>query len=293
MIRKFGLVVALAAAISTPALAQQQTQADDKVVIEGRQLEDAVRDFVAEVAAAPKGSNLARWDRKVCVGELNLRPEYAQKLIDHVSLVAVAVGLEPGEPGCRPNILILADSNGDDLATRLVAKNPRAFQPDYASTNLGSKALSRFETSHAPVRWWHISETVLADSGKPAMQGQSVLVRRASRLRGNVREDLAHALIILDTSRIGSISFGSLCDYVAMVALAQVDAQADMGKFRSILNLFSEKADNRTIRMTQWDLDYLEALYKTPGDDISTRDNARHIARDMLDRQLKADGGGR
>ncbi len=69
-----------------PAFAQQPPQdAEDRVTVEGRKPEDAVRAFVAEVGAAPSGTNLARWDRKVCVGVMNLKTEYAQKLADEVS----------------------------------------------------------------------------------------------------------------------------------------------------------------------------------------------------------------
>ena len=289
MIRKLALGTALAAALATaPAFAQTpQASSNNKVIIEAQRPEEAVRDFVAEIGEGAKadGANLARWDRKVCVGVVNITQAYAQRLIDQVSLVAAAVGLEPGEPGCRPNVLVLADSKSDELAARLIKDSPKAFRPEFNGTsNLGRSALRKFEKSNAPVRWWHVSQTVLADTGASAMEGRSVRVRGASRLRNNVREDLQHAIIILDTSRIGSVSFASLADYVAMVALAQVDADADMREFPSILNLFTTEKGDRTARMTQWDLDYLIALYDTPGDTSSAKREARHIARAMMKR---------
>lgn len=287
MIRRIALAALLATA-AAPALAQTpQPAPSNKVVVEAQRPEEAVRDFVAEIGASatPDGANLARWDRKVCVGVVNITPAYAQKLIDQVSLVALAVGLEPGEPGCKPNVLILADSNGDELAARLIKDSPKAFRPEAnGASNLGRTALRKFEKSNAPVRWWHVSETVLVDTGQSAMEARSVRVRGASRLRNNVREDLHHAIIILDTKRIGSVSFASLADYVAMVALAQVDADADMSKHPSILNLFNTEKSDRTARMTQWDLDYLIALYGTRGDASTAKSEARHIARAMMTR---------
>lgn len=293
MIRWIALATALVAITAAPAFAQQQQSSDDRVVVEGRRAEDAVRAFVAEVAAAPKGSNLARWDRKVCVGVMNLKTEYAQKLADQVSLAAVKVGLEPGEPGCRANVLVLADSNADALAERLVKDSLKALQPpDSEASNLGRSALRRFETSDAPVRWWHVSQTVLVDTGAPVMDGAVVQVRSMGRLRKNVREDMANVLIILDTRRIGVVSFASLADYISMVALAQVDAEADMHEFPSILNLFANKADERTSRMTQWDLDYLTSLYAVDGDAFSARQEARRLERQMLDRQAATEADG-
>lgn len=293
MIRKFAFLAVLAAT-TAPALAQTPpASGNNKVVIEAQRPEEAVRDFVAEIGASatPDGANLARWDRKVCVGVVNVTPTYAQKLIDQVSLVALAVGLDPGEPGCKPNVLVLADTNGDELAARLIKGSPKAFRPEPNGTShLGRTALRKFEKSNAPVRWWHVSQTVLVDTGQSAMEARSVRVRGASRLRNNVREDLHHAIIILDTKRIGSVSFSSLADYVAMVALAQVDADADMSKHPSILNLFNAEKNDRTARMTQWDLDYLISLYNTRGDASTAKAEARHIARGMMKRPSGDDG---
>jgi hypothetical protein len=285
MIRTIALAAAFASALAAlPAAAQQQPAADDKVVVQGKRPDEAVRDFVAEVGTSPDGTNLARWDRIICVGATNLTPDYAQKLIDRVSLVALAIGLEPGAPGCKANVLVMADTDGDALATRLVADMPHVFRPpETHGTNLGRDALKVFKTSDAPVRWWHVSQTVLADTGAAYLPGSSVRVRSAGRLRSNVRQEMSHALIILDASRIGTISFASLADYVAMVALAQVDADADTREYPSVLNLFAEGSGERNTRLTQWDLDYLTALYEVPGDASSAGREANHIARKMLE----------
>jgi len=178
MLRTLATVAALAAAcMTTPAMAQTPTgqapaasasDPDSTVVVQGRKEEDAVRAFVAEIGEGPKGVNLARWDCKVCVGAINVTPDYAQKLIDRVSLVALAVGLEPGEPGCTANVLILATTDGDALATRVVKDHRAIFHPpETVDDNLGQKALDEFQSSDAPVRWWHVSRTVLSPVDGP------------------------------------------------------------------------------------------------------------------------------
>jgi hypothetical protein len=283
-------LAALLALMSAPAFAQQPPEPEDRVTIEGRRAEDAVRAFVGEVSAAPKGANLARWDRKVCVGVMNLKTEYAQKLADTVSLAALKIGLEPGEPGCKANVLILADSEADALASRLVKDSLRQLEPpDNRDGSLGRSALRRFETSDAPVRWWHVSQTVLVDTGKAVRDGETVTVRNMGRLKKAVRENMVHVLIILDTKKIGVVSFASLADYVSVVALAQIDAQADMHEFPTVLNLFASKGGERTSRMTQWDLDYLRALYAVDGDSSSATREARRIEQQMLNQQTKRD----
>ncbi len=293
MMRTIAFAAVLAAITAAHAFAQQTPESEDRVTIEGRRAEDAVRAFVAEVGAAPTGVNLARWDRKICVGVMNLKTEYAQVLADQVSLAAVKVGLEPGEPGCKANVLILADSEADALASRLVKGSLKQLvPPDNRDGSLGRSPLRKFETSDAPVRWWHVSQTVLTETGKAYKDGAQVGVRSVGRLKKNVREDMAHVLIILDTKKIGVVSFASLADYISVVALAQIDAEADMHEFPSVLNLFTNKAGDRTTRMTQWDLDYLTALYAVDGDASSATREARRIEREMLERQTKAETDG-
>jgi hypothetical protein len=291
MLRRIVFATALAAAVASPAWAQQPPpESDTTIVVQAQREEEAVREFVAEIGAAPDGMNLARWGEEVCVGVYNMSHEYAQKLVDRVSLIAAAIGIEPGEPGCRPNVLIMASTDGPALAKRLVADHLQQFRPsDTHGADLGRVALKQFQTSDAPVRWWHVSQEVLADTGAAVRRGTSVRVRGASRLSKNVRQDISHVLIILDGRRIGSVSFGALSDYIAMVALAQVDADAETRGYPTVLNLFGSPSGERTARMTQWDLDYLISLYEVNGDAVSADRERRRIARQMLDRQAKAD----
>ena len=133
---------------------------------------------------------------------------------------------------------------------------------------------------------WRIDRTqgpsTPSDTGQPIARGQQITVRGSGRLRNSVRQELAHALIILDTSQIGTVSFSTLADYVAMVTLAQVNSGADLREFPSIMNMFASDGVDQTARMTDWDLDYLTALYETPGDAATANREANHIARNML-----------
>lgn len=268
------LLVAGAAQAQTPPEEAPSTEVEG-VTILGQSLREAVQSFVEEVGDAQRDQNLARWDRRVCIGVVNLNARYAQALVDQVSAVAMAVGLRPGEPGCRPNVLILADSDGDALARALVAEDPQVFRPDIGNTNLGQAALEQFQSSGAPVRWWSVTYTRTAEFGVTA-----------SRIRASHEEALGHVIIILDTSQIGPVSFASLADYVSMVALAQVDAQIDASAYDSVFNLFAP-AGSRTQRMTDWDLAYLRGLYEARGDAADPDRQAREIAL-QLRRELEA-----
>jgi len=255
------------------------------VEVTARRLQEQVQSFINEVAAPPRGRNLARWDRSICVGVSNMNARYAQVMIDRIAHTAVDVGLDVEDPGCKPDIMIVAAADAEALAKALVADDPHGFRPARGSTDLGSAALDRFQNTDAPVRWWHVSLPVSVDTGQLAIrldgeEPPQVAVRDASRLRANIRDDLARVIVIIDVNRVGVVGFGALSDYVAMVALAQVEPDADTSSYDSVLNLFSEGAD-RTAGLTQWDRDYLRSLYTARRDRARSTEQARDIQRGM------------
>jgi hypothetical protein len=239
-----------------------ETRLDD-VVVDGRTLRELVRDFTSEVVAPPVGRGPARWDQKVCVGVANLRREAAQVIVDRVSAIALEVGLEIGEPGCSPNILILASEDGKGAARALVEAAPRAFRPGYAGASRSVRQLERFQDSDAAVRWWHVSLPTMSDTRVAAVRlpGEAApyIYQDGSRLTTRIQNDLRRAFVVVDLSKMEGITFQQLGDYVGMVAMAQIDPDADTRAYDTILNLFD--ADRRVSGATQWDVSYLGSLY--------------------------------
>ncbi|WP_372707871.1 hypothetical protein [Brevundimonas sp.] len=246
-----------------PALPQEPpaTQLED-VVVEGRGLRDAVDDFVDEIVAPPVGRGPARWNRRVCVGVVNFRREAAQALVDQVSSVALQAGLEIGDPGCSPNILIIATDDAQGLARGLVARNPLVFRPQYSGAARSSEALKRFQETGVPVRWWHVSMPTVRGTGLPGvrMPGESPpRIPGEGRLRSPLQNDLLKAFIIIDVNAAAGVDLRRLGDYVGMVALAQIDPEADASSYDTILNLFD--TPQPPLALTEWDTSYLAALY--------------------------------
>ncbi len=271
---------------SRQAPAEEGVSQVEDVEVTARRLNEQVRSFVNEVATPPYGRNLARWDREICVGTANIGPRYAQIMIDRVSTTAQELGLKIGEPGCRPDVMIVASADADAVARRMVEENPNGFRPAQASTDRGSAALRRFQNTDAPVRWWHVSLPVAADTGEVAVRliGEdppTLAVRTASRLRANVRDDLARVLIIIDANQMSAISFGALTDYVTMIALAQIDPEADSSAFSSVLNVFDPT--RQLTGFTNWDRDYLRGLYTADRDRAKPSQQVRDIVRQVVD----------
>lgn len=262
---QFAFATALILAPQTPPPPQDTPSAQlEDVVVDGRRLREAVDDFVDEIVAPPVNYGPARWHRRVCVGAVNFRREAAQVLVDQVSSVALQAGLEIGEPGCRANILIMGTDDGGALARGLVEQAPRAFRPLYSGAARSDEALERFQNASAPVRWWHVSMPVVRATGEPGVRmpldERYPIYAGEGRLRTPLRNDLLKVFVIVDVPGAEGVDLRRLGDYIGMVALAQIDPEADTSTYDTVLNLF-EAPPQAGSALTDWDLSYLQALY--------------------------------
>lgn len=244
---------------------------------------DTVSDFVGEVSARSANGRLARWDRKICPGVVGLRPPYGQALIDRIAAVSVAVGLETGAPGCKPNMVIIATDDSQGLTRSIVDRNPAAFARRERGMSRGDKALKAFVETPAPVRWWHVTRTKTAE-GETYTQGSGVRVRSASRLRATTRDDFDHVIILVDVSRIGVIRYEALVDYITMIGLAQIEPDVDVGDASSIIGLFAarDRGGEAASGLTEWDAAYLLGLYGANRDVVRGSRQENEIAKAML-----------
>jgi len=284
-------VLAAAAIIVTVASARAQSEtasdrngagaaSEEQVVVTAPQIDQMVRSFVGEVSSAGQLDQLGRWDRRICPGVAGMRRQYAQALIDRLAVIAFSVGLDVGEPGCSPNVLIFLTEDSDALAQELVRQHGDLVSNRNRHGNTrGRDALRDFATTSRPVRWWHVTQSFTSD-GFRVLPGEEVTVRSMGRLRRGTREDFDRVLIIIDAKRIDGIRFGAVADYVAMAVLAQLNPNADTSAYSTILNLFSDQS-SRPTTITEWDLSYLNGLYAATRDARNADRQERDIARRM------------
>ena len=287
-------ILLLAPQVAPPRQDATPSQLED-VVVDGRKLREAVDDFVDDIVAPPVNYGPARWHRRVCVGAVNFRGEVAQALVDQVSSVALQAGLEIGEPGCRPNILIMGADDGGALARGLVERAPRAFRPAYSGAARSSEALERFQNAAAPVRWWHVSMPVVRDTGEPGVRmpldERYPIYAGEGRLRTPLRNDLLRVFVIVDVPAAEGIDVRHLGDYIGMVALAQIDPDADTSTYDTVLNLFG--APRSELALTDWDLSYLQALYGAELNQRAVNQQGGEVSNSMFrDRQSAQPEGG-
>lgn len=275
----------------TPASPDPAVELED-VVVTGRPLDTMIRNFVGEVAEPNRGRGLARWDGPVCVGVSNLQADAAQYLADRISTVADDFGLEPGAPGCTPNIVVIATDDAVALARTLVSERRRAFRMGGAGMDRGGDALEDFVETDRPVRWWQMAMPVDSETGQRVVRLSGDCTGRlcaggtdmsamafapqynvfaASRLRTQIVDNLIRAVVIVDVDQVQHLSILQLADYIAMVSLAQIDPDADTRGYASILNVFDDPAGSASL--TSWDQAFLGGLYS------AERNAAAQIAR--------------
>lgn len=260
----------------------------EDVVVTGRSLDTMIRNFVGEVAEPNRGRGLARWDGPVCVGVSNLQADAAQYLADRISTVADDLGLEPGAPGCTPNIVVIATEDAEALARTLVSERRRAFRMGGAGMDRGGDALEDFVETDRPVRWWQMAMPVDSETGARATRlagdcngpecaggvigfAPRTNVFAASRLRTQFVDNLMRAVVIVDVDQVQDLSILQLADYIAMVSLAQINPDADTSGYASILNVFDDPDGSASL--TSWDEAFLGGLYS------AERNAAAQIAR--------------
>lgn len=268
-----------AIAFGAPQTAPRQPTQLPDVVVENRPLAEVVREFVDEVADPLPGFGPARWDRKLCVRVAYLRRDFARFMVDRIDRAARDIGIETAHFNCRPNVLVIAAGDGQEMARAMVNARPGLFLTHVTGANPGRAELDTFQSTDRAVRWWHISLPVNADTGQAAVRlpGQAPggsSGETGSRLRTELQNDLQRVFIVVDFNEANGTSIGALSDYVAMVALAQVNAEADTSRYDTILNLFD--GPGAPSGLTDWDRSYLQALYdahldqRQPGAQLET-----------------------
>lgn len=282
------LALAGVLAAQTPQNVPSDPTAVDDVVVSARPLDRQISTFLDDVVVPDRNLRVARFNRNICVGAVNMRGEMGQYIVDRVSQIGMDIGLEPGDPGCAPNILIIASQDGAALAKGMVDARPRIFNPGGTGMTRTRAALARFQASDLGIRWWHVAMPVDSRTGQIAVRlpGEDAPTASGanSRLRSDIRNDINRAIIIVDFEKMAGMNATQVADFAAMVALSQVDLDSDFSGYDSILSLMS---DRQFEGISEWDMAYLRALYSAELTGVSKNQQMGEIARLMEVRQIR------
>jgi len=211
-------------------------------------------------------------------------------VLGRLSQIAASAGARLAQQDCRPNFLVVLTPKPDRLLKQLKAGRPTLFGDGQPGQ------IHRFLDPSKPavVRVWHNASEVNKDgvpvtgygatcgglpmawmSNDTSVNCESV----GSRIRWGALVAFSSVIVVVDTSLVKDTSFGQLADYVAMVGLADIDLDDDVGDVPTILRLFAASAETPPPGLTAWDRAFLTALYHT---DQSSRIQRSQIAARML-----------
>lgn len=251
-----------------PAAARQDPTTVDELTIVGQRpltKREAISRFIEETTVKTGTGQIGRWDKEICPSVSGFPQKYNDFIRNRISALAMEVGLIVGQPGCKANLIVVATGNAEELLKDSVKTNKQAFMGDEWTIRPGMRKLKEFIASDDPVRWWFVVKRVTRD-GTPYRSGDSIVGR--GRIGSAVRADFNHVFVILDVSRIRTVHFPALADYIAMVSLAQTDPTAKYPNVPTILRLFSDREAGLVPveGVTEWDRAYLKGLYAAKRD---------------------------
>lgn len=223
-------------------------------------IDKQVSDIVYSIVGPAKVESLARWKVPVCVATAGLTAAEADFVKQRVSQVATDAGVSLGRLGCGPNFLILITTEPGKLIKNWWSENHRLFNRDR-----GVRGVYGFIEADQPVRVWHnacnappgIAEFAFSAS-EHCGKGQT-----GSRLTWAAVRAIYSAIVVVDLAQIEGFTFGQVADYVAMVGLAQIRPNPELGDVPTILGLFATSGVEQPKELTVWDQSFLKAVYAT------------------------------
>jgi hypothetical protein len=260
---------AMAGPESTPEAPQPATSVVlevelEPVTVEARRrrelIDKQVSEFVYSVAGPGTVESLARWNVPVCVATAGLRAAEADFVKKRIAQVAADAVVPLGGPACRPNFAVIVTPEPEKLLKEWWSEEHRLFNRDR-----GLGGVNRFIQADQAVRVWHN-----ACSAPPKILAHAFSTSEhcgvgvtGSRLTWSAVRAIYTAIVVVDLTKIEGSTFGQVADYVAMVGLAKIRPDPELGDTSTILGLFAANGSDRSKGLTAWDQSFLKAVYAT------------------------------
>jgi hypothetical protein len=291
------LAASAALTISTVAASAQAPSGlpTENVTVTAAKSREALDKFAKAFTTPTKlTGKIARWETAVCPSVAGQKPAFTVFIAERVKAIAAATGAPVNTNStCTPNIQIIFTTTPQQLLDQIRKDDPDYL--GYATTSAQREALA---TIIRPVQSWYTTETIdldgvhRMDSGRKlgngitmsnfsafAMPSSSGVNRDPidlpyatyARVTGNhindgARTGLNHVIIVIDSTKLAGQKVVPLSDYIAMLALTQLNSLDTCQQLPSIVNMMAAGCDQKVNGITATDLAYLRGLYKMDAD---------------------------
>jgi hypothetical protein len=263
----------------------------ESVTVTATKSREAFHNFTRTFATPTVNTGkIPRWERRVCPVVVGQNPHFTTFIMQRVKYIALAAGAPVNtEASCTPNIEIVFTTTPQALLDS-VRKN----DPEYLGYATSSAQQAALAIVARPIQAWYTTETVdlngksWVDTGRSvgsgitmknfnasamvdggAVSGDTLSMDSAhfaqssgSRINDGIHSGFNHILIVIDSTKLAGQKIVPLADYISMLALTQLNSLDACQQLSSIVNIMAAKCDHATDGLTQYDLAYLQGVYK-------------------------------
>jgi len=267
-----------------------------QVTVEARRkaIEKQAYDFVRKATQNPRfrDESLPRWNVPLCFAVGGLPSNEGLYAIGRLRDIARGAGARVAQGRCKYNFIVVFAAEPDQLLKKAFRRQPRALDRCQ-----GMQEIENFvsPSKPQPIRVWH-NTRLFSHDGTPIgsnLDCGSIGVDKGdfpispqyspSRLERYDVFAFSLAVVIVDTAYRNPLKLGQLVDYAAMVGLADIAPESDLGETPSILRIFGQPADQQASGLTRWDEAFLSALYHSDQANVTQRSQiADKMSHDIL-----------
>ncbi len=235
---------------------------------------EAVNQFV-RAAAAPTyiTGKVARWDVPICPFALGMPLDVTGLVVQRVKDVALKVGARvSSDPTCKPNIVVAFSTVPQELIESI-----RKDHRQWLGYHVGPKDLDRLARVTRPIQAWYSTATVDL-RGRRQIDGSLIVGPSASpfaietrvngsRIADGLQSAFDHVVIIANPRMLRS-TVSTVADYIAVLALAQINSLDTCQALPSVTSLLAQGCGRAATEITGNDLGYLKAVYAANPDKL-------------------------
>lgn len=275
--------------------AQAPTPPQENVTVTATKSREMLDKFAKAFTTPTKlTGKIARWEKGICPVAVGQEPAFTAFVTARVKAIAMAAGAPVSDAkSCTPNVEIVFTNAPQDLLD-----NIRKNDPDYLGYAETSALKDKLATVTRPIQAWYMTETIDLDGMRridsARRKGSGIAMSNFSafkmpesmgmnrdplflpdatyaRVTGNhindgARSGFSHITIAVDAKKLAGQDFIPLTDYIAMLALTQLNSLDVCQQLPSIVNKLAPNCDQQPDGMTATDLAYLHGLYQMDAD---------------------------
>jgi len=256
-------IVALATVSIAPGSAQPAPSATENITVQGTKSREVIQSFVGSFATPTRLADaLPRWESGVCPLIMGQPPAIIQIIHQRVrDLAALSGAPVNNKSSCKPNIEIIFTTTPQELLD-----NVREHQPIILGYADSARERDRLALVKRPVQAWYTTQSEDYNGRRrvdisTTFSDMPTVGGGLSRIRHALLSSYLNVVIVADPEKLQDQGIGPLADYIAMLALTQINTLDNCQPLPSIMNLLAKDCATKTDMLTINDVTYLHGLY--------------------------------